>query len=301
MTIEITAFTDPVCTWCWGSEPVLRAAQERYGDQVRITPVMGGLVKDIRAFHDTANGIGGDPMEANRNVARHYLEASARHGMPVQADGFALFSNDYPSTYPQNEAYLAARQQGAEIAARFLRRMREASAAEARQTNRPEVLTQLAAEVGLDVGAFLTALHDGTASAAFARDLQTTAAYGVRGFPAFLFTSNESEPLMLPSYHPYATFREVIRVVSNGTAVEKTLPKDAAAIAAFIRRWGSAADIEITTTFDLAPSEWAALVPQVEAAEGITATIAGNGRFLRAGNPAPGTCDPVTGACAPAL
>lgn len=297
MTIEITAFTDPVCTWCWGSEPVLRAVQERYGDQVRITPVMGGLVKDIRGFRDTANGIGGDPNEANRNIARHYLEASARHGMPVQADGFALFSDEYPSTYPQNEAYLAARQQGAEIAARFLRRVREASAAEARQTNRPEVLAQLAAGVGLDVGAFLTALHDGTAKAAFARDLQTTAAYGVRGFPAFLFTSDAGEPLMLPSYQPYATFREVIRLVSNGTALEKTLPKDADTIAGFIQRWGSAADIEITTTFDLTPAEWAALAPQVEAAEGITTRTAGNGRFFAAQTVAPGTCDPVTGAC----
>ena len=32
MTIEIIAFTDPVCTWCWGTEPALRALQTRYGD-----------------------------------------------------------------------------------------------------------------------------------------------------------------------------------------------------------------------------------------------------------------------------
>jgi predicted DsbA family dithiol-disulfide isomerase len=301
MTIQLTAFTDPVCTWCWGSEPVLRAVQERYGDQVRVTPVMGGLVKDIRGFRDTANGIGGDPVEANANIARHYLEASARHGMPVQADGFALFSDEYPSTYPQNEAYLAARQQGVTIAARFLRRVREASSAEAQQTNRPEVLAELAAEVGLDVGSFLTALNDGTAKDAFARDLATTAAHGVRGFPAFLFTSEGSDPLMLPSYQPYATFREVIRMVSNGKAVENMLSKDAATIAEVIRRWGSAADIEITTTFDLTPAEWAVLAPQVEAVEGITVKVAGNGRFFGAQTVAPGTCDVLSGACAPSL
>lgn len=299
MTVEITAFTDPVCTWCWGSEPVLRAVQERYGDQVRITPVMGGLVEDIRAFRDAANGIGGNPDDANRNIARHYLEASARHGMPVQADGFALFSDEYPSTYPQNEAYLAAKQQGTAIAARFLRRIREASAAQAQQTNRPEVLAQLAAEVGLDVGAFLSALNDGTAKDAFALDLQTTAAYGVRGFPAFLFADEDAEPLMLPSYQPYATFREVIRLVSNGTAVEKTLTKDAATIADFITRWGSVADIEITTAFELTQAEWATLAPQVEAVEGITVTVAGNGRFFGTTTVAAGTCDVLTGACLP--
>ena len=297
MTIEITAFTDPVCTWCWGAEPVLRAVQERYGDQVHLSYVMGGLVKDIRAFRDTANGIGGDPAGANRNIARHYLEASARHGMPVQADGFALFSDDYPSTYPQNEAYLAARQQGEDAANRFLRRVREASAAEAQQTNRPEVLTQVAAEVGLDVGAFLTALNDGTAKAEFAADLETTAAYGVRGFPAFLFRVDGKQPLMLPSYQPYATFRQVINLVSDGAAVEKTLPKTADAIADCIRRWGSAADAEITTTFDLTPTEWAALEPQVEAADGITVVATGNGRFFRADAAPSGACDLATGAC----
>jgi len=26
-TLELLAFTDPVCTWCWGSEPVLRKLQ----------------------------------------------------------------------------------------------------------------------------------------------------------------------------------------------------------------------------------------------------------------------------------
>lgn len=298
MTIDITAFTDPVCTWCWGSEPVLRAVQERYGDQVHLSYVMGGLVKDIRAFRDTANGIGGDPEGANRNIARHYLEASARHGMPVQADGFALFSNDYPSTYPQNEAYEAAKQQGEDIANRFLRRIREASAAEARQTNRPEVLTELAAEVGLDVGAFLTALSDGSASAAFEEDLHTTAAYGVRGFPAFLFRVDGKQPMMLPSYQPYATFREVIRMASDGTAVEKSLPKTPDAIADYVQRWGSATDIEITTVFELTPSEWNALAPQVAAAEGITVEATGNGRFFRGNTTPADACDALTGACA---
>ena len=67
-TLEILAFTDPVCTWCWGSEPVLRKVESWYGGAVRIRQVMGGLVEDIRAFHDRANGIGGDPERTNQQV-----------------------------------------------------------------------------------------------------------------------------------------------------------------------------------------------------------------------------------------
>ncbi len=40
--IEITEFTDPVCTWCWGSEPVLWKLETRFGEQVKISYIMGG-------------------------------------------------------------------------------------------------------------------------------------------------------------------------------------------------------------------------------------------------------------------
>ena len=41
--IEIIEFTDPACTWCWGSEPILRKLQYRYKEQIKILFVMGGL------------------------------------------------------------------------------------------------------------------------------------------------------------------------------------------------------------------------------------------------------------------
>ncbi len=59
------------------------------------------------------------------------------------------------------EAYEAARLQGETAGVRYLRRFREATAAEARQTNRVEVQAELATEVGLDLGRFLGALRDG--------------------------------------------------------------------------------------------------------------------------------------------
>jgi protein-disulfide isomerase-like protein with CxxC motif len=134
--VRITAFTDPACTWCWGSEPVLRAVETRFGDQVHIRPVMGGLVKDIRAFMDTANGIGGDPERSNAQIAAHWLEASARHGMPVKTNGFRMFTDQDVSTWPMCEAYESARLQGEAAGGRYLRRLRAATAAEARRTNR---------------------------------------------------------------------------------------------------------------------------------------------------------------------
>jgi predicted DsbA family dithiol-disulfide isomerase len=293
--VRITAFTDPACTWCWGSEPMLRAVEARYGEQVQIRPVMGGLVKDIRAFMDTANGIGGDAERSNAQIAAHWLEASARHGMPVKTDGFRMFTEQDVSTWPMCEAYEAARLVDEGLASRYLRRLREANAAEALQTNRVEVQAELAAEVGLDVGRFLGALRDGSARAAFQADLAETARNGVRGFPAFLFEGERR--MMVPGYLPYEGFREVLGMVSGGKLVETTPPKTIEGIAGFVRRHGRVADREITVTFGLSDPEWAALERGVLGAAGIEVEPAGNGRFFRGRNTSAGTCDTATGTC----
>lgn len=295
--VRITAFTDPACTWCWGSEPQLRAIEARFGEQVSVRSVMGGLVKDIRGFMDRANAIGGDPKRSNAAIAAHWLEASARHGMPVQVDGFSLFSDEDPSTWPICEAFEAARLQDEVLAARFLRRLREATAAEARQTNRIEVQVELAAEAGLDVARFLVALRDGSARAAFQRDLAETTRAGVRGFPAFLFEGDRA--MKAPGWMPLSGFREVLGLVSGGQLLETPPPKTAAAIAAFIHRHGRVTDREVTVTFDLGDAEWMALAPAVLSEEGVTVEPAGNGRFLSGrGASGPGTCDSSTGTCA---
>ncbi len=165
---------------------MLRKLESWYGPHLRIDYVMGGLVKDIRDFRDGRNGIGGDPEESNAQIARHYIEASERHGMPVEVENFRLFSEGSYSTYPQNIAYKAAQISNPELAARYLRKMREANATEGRETGLREVLVELASDVGLDLEGFLKALEDGSAEKAFREDLAITARYGVRGFPTFL-------------------------------------------------------------------------------------------------------------------
>ena len=59
----ITEFTDPVCTWCWGSEPVLRKLQTVYQDQLDVRFIMGGLVPDISDFMDEMNILEYDDLE----------------------------------------------------------------------------------------------------------------------------------------------------------------------------------------------------------------------------------------------
>ncbi len=292
--VEVLAFTDPVCTWCWGSEPMLRKLEAWYDDGVHLRYVMGGLVKDITEFYDAANAIGGDPERSNAQIARHWLEASERHHMPVRTDGFRLFSADTVSTYPQNIAFKAAELTDASLAARFLRRMREASAAEARETGRREVLMELASDVGLDVATFVDHLDDGSAERAFRDDLQMTARYGVRGFPTFVFRYGGRE-MMLRGYQSFRAMQAAIAALAGDSLQAQPPAKGSRELVAFLKKYRRAAPIELMTVFELTSEELDALI--ADAGDDVRQVTAGNGVFFEVASPALGTCDPQTGVC----
>ena len=293
--LEIIEFTDPVCTWCWGSEPVLRTLEARYADRVKIGFIMGGLVKDITAFYDSHNEIGGDPELSNQSIAAHWLEASERHGMPVKVEGFKLFTKDQPSTYPQNIAYKAAQMQDEVKADRFLRRMREASAAEALQTNLTEVLVELASEVGLDIGRFLEDFTGGKAKTAFEEDLYTTAQFRAHGFPTFLVKFGEKS-MLLRGYQNYNTFNAVINQLTNGEIQEmKPLPTEDNVLE-FINKNGSLAPVEIKMPFDLSDAELDKIINSLQEKKLVAKREAGNGYFIFPLNN-PMMCDVDSGMC----
>jgi predicted DsbA family dithiol-disulfide isomerase len=293
--LEIIEFTDPVCTWCWGSEPVLRTLEARYADKIKIGFIMGGLVKDITAFYDSHNEIGGDPELSNQSIAAHWLEASERHGMPVKVEGFKLFTKDQPSTYPQNIAYKAAQMQDEVKADRFLRRMREASAAEALQTNLTEVLVELASEVGLDIGRFLEDFTGGKAKTAFEEDLYTTAQFRAHGFPTFLVKYGEKS-MLLRGYQNYNTFKTVINQLTNGEIQEmKPLPTEDNVLE-FINKNGSLASIEIKMPFDLSDAELDKIINSLQEKKLVAKREAGNGYFIFPLNN-PMMCDVDSGMC----
>ena len=293
--LEIIEFTDPVCTWCWGSEPVLHALETRFGNQLKVSYVMGGLVKDITAFYDSYNDIGGDPENSNTNIAKHWLEASNRHGMPVKIEGFKLFTKEHPSTYPQNIAYKAAQVQDEAKANRFLRRMREASAAEAQQTNLTEVLVELASEAGLDITRFLEDFTNGKAKAAFEIDLQTTAAHKANGFPSFLVKYGDNT-MLLRGYQNYSNFKAVINHLSTGEIKENNIESCEEAVLDFINKYSSVALVEIKMAFDLSDIQLENHINSLIGKQKITKTTAGNGYFLSPkSNPL--ECDPESGTC----
>ena len=191
--ITILQFTDPICVWCWGNEPVLRAIEYLYGDKVRIEFIMGGLVEDISTLYDIRGEKAEVIQRANQIITRNWLAASQKHGMPVVDTGLKLFSERYPSSFPQNIAYEAARRIESSAAKQFLRRIREATFVEERRTSQIDVLIELAVEVGIDAARFIDEYTTGTAQNDFMKSRMKCRRNGVTGFPSYLIKNTNTK------------------------------------------------------------------------------------------------------------
>ena len=294
---EIIEFTDPLCTWCWGSEPVLRKLETRFPDKLKISFITGGLVEDIRNFRDDKNDIGGDITTTNKNLAKHWVEASMHHKMPVCIEGFRLYSDKFYSSYPANIAYHAAKMQSEKLANKYLRRLREAAATEAKQVTNKTVLVELASEVGLKTGEFIQAMNDGSAERLFQEDLLFTKQNRIYGFPSFLIRNNyNGKSLILRGYQTYEDIKEVMDYLSDENLEEvmpKTTPEN---ITEFLKEVIKITPIELQAVFDLTDEELDSNLTILEKKGYITTEEVGTGKFIYyLGKPL--NCDPETGIC----
>lgn len=251
--IEILHFTDPLCGWCWGSEPVLKKISESYGDNVEIRKVMGGMVGDIRMnFPDE---LAEEFDSINAAVSGMWKTASSRHGMPVAEEGFHLFSEENLDSFSQNISVKAAQMQGEIRATDYYRRLMEATMVENRDTSKLSVQIEIADEAGLNTGAFIMAMKDGSAEKAFKEDAKLLYKYQVNSFPTFLVRYEDKEVVMR-GFHIFEDFKKVVdEYLDASEIVPIEYVGTLGEIEDFICKYPSTAPREIETVFPLGSLE----------------------------------------------
>ncbi|MBI2864727.1 MAG: DsbA family protein [Chloroflexi bacterium] len=237
--VELDYYTDPVCSWCWASEPKLRRLVEEYGEQLHISYKMGGLLESWSAFYDALNDIG-----KPEQVAPHWADVSRRSGMPVDEE---LWLEDPPhSAYPANIAVKAAQRQGEAAGERYLRRVREMALTERQNIERRDVLSQAARDVALDLDRFAADLSDPSTEQAFRDDMAEARSQGISGFPTLVFRGRDGRSIVTRGYQPYEVYELAIFQLAG--ELVKQCPTD---IAAFVEKYGHVATQEVATTFGL--------------------------------------------------
>ncbi len=259
--MKITIFADPVCTWCWGSVPVLRALSYRYGSRVELDYVMGGMIEDIKTYNNRRLAIGGDIALSNRKIHDHWIEASAVHGMPVCEQGFHLFSQEHTSTIPQNLAYLAAKVYEARYsnevapgaARHYLRHLQEATAVDAVLTGDADVLVEMSAVVGFVPERFRDIYVSDVVKTLYDEGKAFCRSYEVATYPCYLVTYR-GEEMMLRGYSTFDVVCNCIDQLSFGNIKPIDDGRDefnAENVLHFMDSYGSAYPVEIATAFGL--------------------------------------------------
>ncbi|WP_328499045.1 DsbA family protein [Streptomyces sp. NBC_00414] len=113
-SVEVVEYTDPLCPWAWGSEPVFR----------RLRAALAGRVRWRRAYailFDHDDDPPPDPAAETAWYAR-YVEEISSHSQAPRAVRLSRMPAD---SWPAALVAKAAEPQGVEVAERVLRRLRE--------------------------------------------------------------------------------------------------------------------------------------------------------------------------------
>ena len=125
--VDVIHFADPWCWWSWGLEPVLSRLKEVYGDQINVVYRMGGITDDVSEWRREYDVVDDQALKA------WVTESTSLTGMP--ADNEYYLKSGVKTTWPACIAFKAAQLQGEDLAERFLRRLMEVIALDAKDVS----------------------------------------------------------------------------------------------------------------------------------------------------------------------
>lgn len=259
--VELVEYTDPYSVWCWGCEPAVRRLLHRYPDALSVRYVMGGLFEDFSPMREYWSRMAGGQW---KEAVRTFLAAVAgQHGMPIHVEGMMATMDDFRSTWPACVAACAGAIQGREAGASYLRALREAELVEGRDIGAREVQLAAAKAVGLEPSTVAAALDDGSALAAFRRDLEECRARKVTGFPSFDIGIGPAS-LRLEGYRSPEAMEDELLAIAPGLTPRDT-PPTGPGIVDVLKTFGRCATREVAGVLSLADDDAEILLDELEA------------------------------------
>lgn len=181
MNTSLIYIHDPMCSWCWGFEPLRQQLFEALAGKMQIRRLVGGLAPDSD-----------QPMPVEMQKQLQQTWRRIEEIIPGTRFNYAFWSDCAPrrSTYPSNRAVIAARQQGEEFDPLMTARIQKAYYLEARNPSDNETLVELAADIGLDAGRFADSLASEATHRLLLDEIASSRAMGVDSFPSLVVEHN---------------------------------------------------------------------------------------------------------------
>ena len=190
---EIYFFGDPMCSWCWGFSPELKAISETYGDQVPVTTIVGGL----RAGNTK-------PMDdkSKDSIRHHWQEVQKATGQPFDFDFFERDGFVY-DTEPACRAVVTMRTLKPVATLDYFDAVHEAFYAKNQDVTDGDVLGKLAEPFGFMAAEFKAAWETPEIGNQTKVDFQVSQQLGVQGFPTLVLRDGEILRGLTQGYRPF--------------------------------------------------------------------------------------------------
>lgn len=292
--LTLTQYTDPMCGWCYGTEPALKKLAFLMGDQVEVHYVLGLMLPDP----SQALGVGEAAeirlaqVKAHLNQEFHSVEE--RTGMPFSMKHLSDMQVSDFTTLPMSLAYEAVKLISEDKANLLLARMREATHADDRMTGRFEVLLEMVREQGVDADEYQKRLDDGSAKLALEADLERCRSLGVSGFPT-ISLEHGGEQGVISGCQTYDRLLAAVRQITGGAIEVQEREASMENVCAFIAQFERVAETELKLAFNLDGGSLDGMVEKLTASGAYVKEDRGGSYFIRQ-SPVMG-CDPATGVC----
>ena len=188
---ELIYFGDPMCSWCYGFAPELKALRDHYTEEVDFKMVMGGLRPyEQEAMDQKMKGF-------LREHWDHVFEAS---GQPFSYDLLEPDTSFVYNTEPACRAVVTMLHLKPEVALEFYDAIQKVFYAENKDTNELQTFVDLLPEFGVDAAAFKAFYEGEQGQNATKHNFQTAAQFGIRGFPSVVLRIDEQYYMVSNGY-----------------------------------------------------------------------------------------------------
>lgn len=195
---EVFYVADPMCSWCWGFTPTLRAMADCIRDRAELTFIMGGLRPLTRAPMDEAQ---------KAEIQHHWESVAERSGQTFDHDFFQRDGFIY-DTEPACRAVGVVRALARPLVPDFFEAVQRAFYAGNRDVTDGAVLGEIARKQGVDQLAFDARFNDVASAYETAGDFHAARQLGVTGYPTVILRKDKDFALLTAGYQDWNAVKE---------------------------------------------------------------------------------------------
>ncbi|RTQ50239.1 DsbA family protein [Hymenobacter gummosus] len=203
---------DPLCSWCYGTSPVVQRLAAEFADRVPVTVLSGGMVvgPQVRPIRHVWPAL----QESHAQVAQ---VTGAEFGAAYQRLGAeGSYRND---SEPPSRALMVFKQlDPLSREAEFAHALQRALFVDGQDLNEPQTYAALARQFSLDPEEFVRWWDSDASRQATKHEFEVVQRLGVQGFPTLIFAHGQDGYVLARGYQPYEQLKAGLEQLLEETA-----------------------------------------------------------------------------------